>query len=418
MLKSGNKKLVGNFLTYGATNSLASGLPLLILPFLTKFLSPEDIALIAVFQLLFNVLNPFVGVNGVALSSVVYYEKTEQDFVKHRNAFFSLILLSSIVIAVLFYAFQNFLIEITAIPLKWLLFIIVYASFEKVAEFLLAHKRLLNKALHFAIWRIARVALEVGLTVYFLLYVNQNWESRALGIATAGIAIGIIALAYYLRKDFSLSTNKGEIKEILNFGLPYIPHVLGGVVLTYMDILFVRNMVGNEATGFYAVGYQIGMIVSLVQNSFNQAWVPWFFAKLKVINDDIRTQLVKITYGYFIALSVFTAVLVVTLPYVFELFFDERYTQAIQYVGWIAAGYAVNGMYKMVVNYLVFLKRTTTIASVTIVVAVLNLVLNYVLIDKFGAIGAAQSTFICFAIQFVVIWVISNKQYPMNWLMR
>ena len=401
---------------YGATNALASGLPLLLLPFLTNYLSPTDMAMVAIFQLFFNFLQPFIGVNGTALSSVVYYSKSKEEFSHHRSSIIWLIVLSGISMVLILLPFKDLIFDYTGLQLKWIAVLVVFIFFDKFNEFLLAYWRLENKAWLFAIWRLLRVVLELILSIGIVMNFDSTWEGRADGIVISGILVGIIALLIILSHNkWKLKFKKLEILEILKFGIPFIPHVLGGVIISYADLLFIRNMVGEEATGLYSVGYQVGLIIGLIQNSFNQAWVPWFYSKLSDLSKEWNTRLVKLTYLYFATILLLAFGLYLVAPLLFSVFIDDRYIIAQSFVGWIAVGFAINGMYKMVVNYLIFLKLTRIISKITFFVGSLNLVLNYILIKENGAIGAAQSTAISFFVEFVLIWYLSAKYFPMNW---
>lgn len=420
-MKQKIKQLAGNqvsknFMVYGATNALASGLPLLLLPFLTDYLKPTDMAMLAMFQLFFNFLNPFIGVNGVALTSVVHPLRSTAEFRKHKSSLVWLIFISALICGLVLYPLGNFIEQHIGFSLKWVYVTLLFVTFEKFNEFLLTYWRLINKVWWFAAWRILRVLLELGLSIFIVVNIETSWQGRVNGIVLAALLVGVVSFLIILIQNKGVITfSKTDVQEILKFGVPLIPHVLSGVIINYADLLFVRNMVSEEATGLYSVGYQVGMILGLFQNSFNQAWVPWFFKKLANITNQWRTKLVKITYAYFITLLLLALLLSVLTPILFSLFIDNRFNDAQAFVSWIAFGYAINGMYKMVVNYLIFLKKTKVIATSTVVVGIINVVLNYYLIKQHGAIGAAQATTISFALEFLFIWYLSAKFFPMNW---
>ena len=58
---------------------------------------------------------------------------------------------------------------------------------------------------------------------------------------------------------------------------------------------------------------------------------------------------------------------------------------------WVALGYAANGMYLMVAHYIFFTKQTHLLAVITVFSAAMNMLLNYLLINANGPIGAAQA---------------------------
>ena len=107
--------------------------------------------------------------------------------------------------------------------------------------------------------------------------------------------------------------------------------------------------------------------------------------------------------------------LVLLTPLIFAYLIGEEFKDASVFVFWIGLGFAINGMYKMVVSFLFYSENTGLIGMSTLFTAIINVALNYVLIMQYGSIGAAYATALAFFIQFVVIWVVSNRKYPMPW---
>ena len=65
-----------------------------------------------------------------------------------------------------------------------------------------------------------------------------------------------------------------------DLGVPLIPHALGASIIVFSDKIVITNLINIEANGIYSVAFQVALIIGLIQNSFNQAWVPWFYNSL------------------------------------------------------------------------------------------------------------------------------------------
>ncbi|NTZ20259.1 hypothetical protein EXW96_22745 [Paenibacillus sp. JMULE4] len=208
-----------------------------------------------------------------------------------------------------------------------------------------------------------------------------------------------------------LNFNWFYIKSALNFGIPLIPHSIGAIVISMIDRLFIAKMVSLNEAGLYMVGYQIGMIIGIIQDSFNKAWVPYFFEKLKQNNILMNLKIIKITYIYFIGILLFSIIFSLLVPKILNIIVGESYINASKYVFWISLGYAFDGMYKMVTNYIFFVRKNHILAWLTFVTAALNIILNYFLIKINGAVGAAQATAISFFVSFIITWFVSSKIY-------
>ena len=138
------------------------------------------------------------------------------------------------------------------------------------------------------------------------------------------------------------------------------------------------------------------MIISLLAHSFNLTWSPFLFEKLKVNNYPSKVKVVKFTYLYDGGIILLVLVLSFIAPYFLKFFVSQYFYSAYKYVLWIVLGYAFQGMYFMVVNYIFYVKKTYILACITFLSAGVNFVLNYFFIKANGAIGAAQVTTITF----------------------
>lgn len=206
-----------------------------------------------------------------------------------------------------------------------------------------------------------------------------------------------------------------DIKHIISYGSPLIPHVVGMYVITASDRFLITALVGISETGLYTVGYQIGMIIMILQDSFNKAWVPWLFSKLKQNNDFLKIKIVKFTYIYFVIIILAALILYALSPIILQIMAGPAYQNASQFILWLGLGYAFNGMYKMVTNYIFFDGRTYYLATITFITAVINILISYALIKLNGPIGAAQGTAISYLISFFLTWYFSNVVYKMPW---
>jgi O-antigen/teichoic acid export membrane protein len=244
----------------------------------------------------------------------------------------------------------------------------------------------------------------------------MNWQGR---IQAQVIAVGIFAplalLILFHGNWFKSGFNLIYIKNALNFGIPLIPHTIGGLAITATDRILITNLVGIQDTGIYVVGSQIGMIISILATSFNRAYSPWLYEQLKKENILINLKIVKLTYVYYFCILLLAITLATTVPFFFKFLVGEKFVNSSQFIIWIALGGAFQGMYYMVTNYIFYAQKTHLLAWVTFLTAVINFIISYFLINWNGAIGAAQGTMIAFFISFLMTWFISAKLYKMPW---
>jgi O-antigen/teichoic acid export membrane protein len=415
-----NKKLFKNISFFTFFNVVNSAIPFLLLPILTTYLSPEDYGVIDIFLNISLIATPIIGLSVVQSISRYYFE--DIDLPKFITTVFSLLLRTGfiiIVLGVLVVVIAEKLLTENGIPPILIIVALAYTLFSQVSEVLLILWRVSYKTVKFGVFRVAKTVLDLGLSILLIVSFKMGWEGRIIPQLAVALFFAMSACIILFRSRFlqKPKIDKEYKKEILSFSLPLVFHTLGGNIIGFSDRFFILFMLGLGSVGVYSVGYQIGMVIALLQNSFNQAWVPFFFEKLKQNKKNEKRKIVKITYAYFALMLVLALVFYLLTPFIYDYFIGKSFETGASVVVWVLLGYAFQGMYKMVVNYLFYLKKTKLIAYCTLFTVFMNIILNYILISINGIDGAAQATLISFVVLFIVVFIHSKKNFTMPWLM-
>ena len=400
---------------YTVASIIEKAIPFLLLPILTRYLSAEDYGIVSMFTVLVGLAMPMVGYNGYS-GVLRNYFKDDIDIPVYIGNILYILFASSVLAGIGIYLFSEFIATYSKFPKDWLGIVLLVAVGQFSINIILVNWQAQNKAIQYGAFKILLTLLNLGLAILLIVGMGYGWEGRVIGQFVAFSLFGILAIGILWHKGLiKFQIAYGYIKHALSYGVPLIPHVLSGFMITMIDRVFITNMVGISETGIYTVGYEIGMIISVLASSFNKAWTPWLFEKLNHINEEIKRKIVQFTYGYFILILCMSLVLSFMAPWFMKFFVGEDFLGAASYVPWIAIAYAFQGMYLMVTNYIFYEEKTQLLAWMTFIAAGANIVLNYFLINAFGAIGAAQATFITFVLKFIIIWIMSSIVYPMPW---
>lgn len=404
---------------YTITSALNAAIPFLLMPVLTRYLTPADYGMVSMFGVLVSFASAFVGLNADSAISRQYYDRDEVDIRRYISTCLLIFLCSSMVVFFAFYLLAEPLSRITSVPRQWLWAVVIVCAAQFLTRTVLVLWQVQVKPKAYGTFQIAQTLTNAGLSLLFVVVFGFAWQGRIAGQIITAVFFAIIAI-YILYRDKWLPAriDKTYTNHIFKFGIPLIPHTLGAIIITMTDRLFITNMVGLESTGLYTVGYQVGMIIGILEDSFNRAYVPWLFERLKANQIATKIKLVQITYAYFVLILLIAVVLSAIAPWFLSFFVGEQFTGSAVFVLWIALGYAFDGMYKMVVNYIFYAQKTYILAWITFLAAGINVVLNYFLINMNGAIGAAQATTATFALQFLLTWFLSSRVYKMPWILK
>ena len=399
---------------YTVTGVINGSIIFFLMPFLTRNLTTEAYGIYSMFRVLTAFVVPFIAFYAVVGRQ--YYEREHIDFPAFVTNTLMIIFVNTGLVILALWLFSDPVSRISSFPAPWLWAVVIYSIGRALMYVRLTLWQVQVRPVPYGVLQILQTALTFVLAILMVVFLHQGWQGAVKGESYSYAFFGLVSLYFIYRGGFFKPQFHGSyVKEILVFNVPLIFHALGRTIVTMSDRIFITNMVSLSDTGLYSAGYQIGMIVFLLTQSFNNAWLPHFFSKLKMNDKRANLNMIKFTYLYFFGILVFALGLGFISPWFIGFFLGKDFSGSSQYILWIALGFAFNAMYWMVSNYIFYVKKTYLIAVITLVSALLKIVLNYFCIKKYGAIGAAYSTTITFIVIFFLSWIISARLYKMPW---
>nr|WP_297456506.1 oligosaccharide flippase family protein [uncultured Halomonas sp.] len=402
---------------YLISNILNAAIPFLLLPVLTRYLEPEGYGQVAMFQTLISALAAFTGLNTIAAANRIYYDDLQrQEMADYVSACVQILIVSSLLVFLAVSFFRIPLSRELGIDPFWILMGILVSAATFLVRLRLGQWQVRKQATKYGAMQIAMSLLNALVSLFLVVVLVYGPEGRMIGQSIAPLMIGLLAL-FLLRRDglLSFSWKPGFIKDAMQFGVPLIPHVAGIFLLSMVDRLVVNKYLGLESAGIYMVAVQLTMVMGILFDAFNKAYMPWLFEKLKENDIHVKAKIVNWTYGYFLLALVIAVTVALLGPTAVVWLAGDRYSAAASIMGWLALGQAFNGMYLMVTNYMFYSKRTGILSVATISSGLLNLLLLVMLVPALGLEGAAMSFAIVMIIRFLCTWLLAQKCFPMPW---
>lgn len=400
-------------LVYTFTNFFNAALPFLLLPIITAYLSEEDYGIATMIMVFVSVMTPLITLGITSSISVVYFNKEIKDFPQYIGNCMITVFACTAVILVIFQVFSSIIESFSGIPNNWVSTIVLIVLFNFIIEVNLLTYKIRFKSKTFAVIKICQTLLTFIFSYYLIAVAKLSWEGLILAKLIVLCSFAVISIILLNKNKFiKLKFNRSHIKYAILFGLPLVPHLLSAFVVNISDRLFITNYLGLAETGSYTVSYQIGSILDLLCISINLAWAPWLYSKLENFKEN-KPLLKKITTIGILAIVTVAAVLILFVPLILDIFISEKFKISESLIVIIVIGFAFQGFYLVFVNYLFYLKKTKEISAVTVLVAIVNLSLNFILIPKYGVIGAAYATLFSFMLKAIIITFIVNKKYPL-----
>ena len=208
-------------------------------------------------------------------------------------------------------------------------------------------------------------------------------------------------IAGKLWKYFSVKKINSNITfEMLRYSIPFIPTAIAWWMNTSADRYIIIAMVGTSANGLYSVGNKIPSLLTIFTSIFQQAWQ---ISGVKEFKDEEYPKFFsKIYCGYFAIMAIVCSIVILLAPVIAKILFQKEFYSAWVFTPYLLLGTVFSGISGVLAAMFNAAKKNLNLVISTGLGAVTNIVLNVVLVKRYGAIGAAVAT----AISFALVWLV------------
>jgi len=415
-----SRQLGRSVLIYACAFAVAGATPFVLLPILTRLLSPTQFGEVTAFLMLTAIVANAAGLSVHGLVSVRYFKVEREELRRLVSAALLLVLAAHAVVLVAVLVLHGPLARLFELSTGSSALAVVAALALSLNLVFLALFQSSDRPLHYLGARLIQGAVELGLCLALLWLFVPDAGARTLSYALALVASAAFGSAWAWRQGQlgPATLSRERLRALLAFGAPMLPHVAAGTAITYLDRMVVSSLLGAQSLGLYMAAMQVGMVMIALVEPLNKALAPWLFRQLARDDEAVRRMIVRRTYGLFAAL-VLAGVFLATLAWMlFDRLVGTAYVAARPLVPWMVAGFVLQGMYYAVVNYLFFAERTGRLSASSGTTAVVGLGVSYLLTSHWGLLGAGMSFAINNALLLVLVWLVAAAAVPMPWRLR
>lgn len=393
---------------YTVGNYFIKGISFLSIPIFARLLSPNDYGIFNTYLAYESVFYLFVG---LALHSCLKNAKYKYSDNFQKFSSCCLLLICIIFLAWIFIAniFFHFIYIFTGFS-RWILNVLLFhclassflAFYNSYISLDYAYKSYLAVS---AVNAIGNVAISVLLILF--VFPSIRYLGRIFGTVFALVPTTIYILFYFWKKA-KPEINKTYWRFALKFSMPLIPHGLSQVVLSQFDRIMITKMIGASESGIYSFAYTIFSIVQITFSSIDSVWAPWFYQKMHETNYN---EIKKRTSFVIVLMLVFMSVVMLVSPELLALLGTKSYANSIYCVIPLVCGGFFAFLYNFPAAIEYYFEKTNYIMLGTIFAALLNIILNYIFIKRYGYVAAAYTTLVSYFLYFVFHWFLSKKMF-------
>lgn len=403
---------------YSLVQILQKCIGLILIPVYTALLSPDEKGITDVITTIVAFLSIFysLSLNSAVIRFYVDYKDDKKKLKDFWGTCISFIILNSLVLTTVIIIFKRFLIMPIADGIDFYPYILlgmISITFNPIYTIFQSTLQAKEESKKYASNNLLYFIINLSLNLIFIIGLRLGALGSLLALAITDTIFFIYTVIAFL-PTVTLKINKIYLWQSLKYSLPLLPHSLSGWAVSMIDRLFINGMINRAATSIYSTAAQFGNIINVLTSAINQAYVPWFFERMKEKDkneDEIISMAETLTVAYcFMAMgmSLFG-------PEIFKLVVNERYYEGWKVIPFISFAFVFNGIYYFFVNPLFYNKRGIKFIAIgTFSGALLNSILNVLLIPYFGGIGAGIASLLSMIISCILVYFISKKIEPLK----
>ncbi|MCF8241120.1 MAG: oligosaccharide flippase family protein [Melioribacteraceae bacterium] len=416
------KELSKDTAVYGISTIVGRFLGFLLVPFYTNVFPTDEFGIYATvyaYLAFFNILFIY-GMDAAFMKyASIADEKEKKDIFSTPIIF---ITFTSILLVGVIYLLKAPLQQLMFIPerhsqlLNYVVFIIL---FDTIALIPFGHLRLQRKAGKFALIKILNIGINLVLNV--ILVLGYNYGIEAIFISNlAASAFSLLAVSPDILKYLKFRLRKDILIKMLQFGIPYLPASLAAMIVQVIDRPILRYLTDESTVGIYQANYKLGIFMMLFVSMFQYAWQPFFLTNAQEKN--AKDIFAKVLTLFTITSSLIWIVLTLFIDDLASIEFwngktiiGKEFLPGLSIVPIILLAYIFHGMYVNFQAGIYIEEKTKYFPLVTGAGALVNLLMNFLLIPVIGIYGAAYATLASYVVMSAGLFITSQRFYKIKY---
>lgn len=410
------RRLATTGAAYTAASVLSKLIALFLLPVYTAYLSPADYGAAEV--MLASLIAASIVVRLGVIEAILrfYYRAGEQPEAVVKTAFASLFWTTTVaaLVALPFAGpISEALLEERDAGLARLAILGLWHL--TLWEYALTLLRLDERARAYFKYTIAQVLVTIPVTVALVVGTDLGASAILLGSFGTGVLF-LLGRLWAERRRLGLRIDTGLLRRMLRFGLPTMPAELTLYSLSFLDRIIIVRLAGLAEAGLYALAVKFANGMQVLVRGFHLAWPPLAYS---IADDEEARGAYALIVSWFVAVIAFAVVgLWLLAPWLVRLLADERFFEAQEVVGPLAAGTALYALYLVLVVILGRTGRTELSFPATFAAVIVNVALNLVLVPEYGIVGAGVALGVSYVVVVAIMYAVVRRLFYVPWEWR
>lgn len=363
-----------------------------LLPLYTGYLTTSDYGIVDLITTYVTLLVPIITLE-LEMSIFRYLvdsrgkSKDEKKLISNNFFILAYSLIIFIILYVIITCFWKF-------DYRWIILVNIIVC--TLSGNLLQVARGLGKTIDYAISCIITGLVTVCSNILLIVVFNMGAKGMIISMALANGMCSLylfLRLGLYKKINFSL-IDKSLIKGMYKYSIPLIPNGVSWWIVNVSDRTIISYVLGAGANGLYAVSNKFPTILSSLLGIFNLSWSESAALHINSSDrDEFFSDISNTVVKLFTSLGVG---MIACMPFVFPLLINAKYSDAYNYIPILILGAVFNVAICLYSAIYIAKKMTKQVANTSIIGAVINIVVNILLIKYIGLYAASLSTAVAY----------------------
>ena len=246
----------------------------------------------------------------------------------------------------------------------------------------------------YAFVNIVQNASVMVVSIVLVMLFDMGVRGAVIGYVVPTIVMGVLSLII-IRENFSIKMGilRTALTEISLFGFYVVLANSIGMINTQVDSLMIGHFMSETDVGYYAVAVLFMQAITLLPQAVQRVTGPSIaryygkkdYANIRSLIKGTMFKISLITIFIALFLAIFGKILI-------GIIFTKEFLPAYIPLLILLIGYSIHAALVSVGSCLSSIGKVKIIFRISLMCAVLNTLLNIILIPRFGLIGAASAT--------------------------
>lgn len=391
---------------YMVVNFLQKGISFLTAPIFTRLLTTSEFGQISIYSSWVEIMAIFAMFD--LYSSV--YNNGILEFKEDEKCFtYSILTLANTLTVVVFlivWFVNHFVFRFLQISDLLIVFMFFCFIWEPAFEFWKTQQRFAYRYKALCMYTVLIMVCSPLLAVAGIYaFPAHKVEARIIGAQMVNILLGAGC--------YILETYRGRLKIKLQYwkygliyNLPMLPYAISAYILNCSDRIMLSYLINDAAAGLYSIAYTVASVVSVLWASINATLTPTIYKRCHNNQMQTLSPLVVPIVTFF---GIVCIVIMGLTPEIIRFLAPASYLESINAVPAIVGGAFFNSVFTLYSNIYWVKKKQKYIMFAGIFAAIMNFVLNLLLIPRFGYMAAGYTTLVSYFLQDAGIYLLSKK---------